>query len=395
MNGNGHNPSAEEVLATSRGYLAAGLSIIPVKTDGSKAPASDVLPKEFDSKDQKLKATWKPFQSRYATEGELQQWSRKGIAIVCGAISGSLEVIDNDDPALWDEWCELVKSHAPGLFDRLVVIGTPRGGHHVLYRCANIGGNQKLAQRPIVKDGKPSLDVLWETRGEAGYIIAPGSALTVHLLHKPYHFIQGDVDSIPMLTAAERELLLGLAASFDEVQQQQPIGPTKCNVTPGDDYSNRGDLESLLLNHGWSVAHRRGRVIYLRKPGKHGPGHQATLNAVNHNVFWCFSTSAPPFEANKPYSAFQCFGLLTHKGDFRAAASDLAAQGYGSQVNSSSNGSKTKPPAQSKAQAGTKAPPKPTDDALRNRWLKTNPDTLFARDDFYRYQAGLWKALDE
>ena len=179
--------SAQETLVAARRYLAVGLSIIPVKTDGSKAPASDVLPKEFDPEDQKLKATWKPFQSRLATEDELQRWSCKGIAIVCGAISGSLEVIDNDAPALWDEWCELVKSHAPGLFDRLVIIRTPRGGHHVLYKCATIGGNQKLAQRPVVKDGKPSLDVLWETRGEAGYVIAPGSPLTVHLLRKPYY----------------------------------------------------------------------------------------------------------------------------------------------------------------------------------------------------------------
>jgi hypothetical protein len=387
-------PTAQETLDTARRYLAVGLSVIPVKTDGSKAPAADVLPKEFDPEEQRLKATWKPFQSRHATEDELQRWSGKGIAIICGAISGSLEVIDNDDPALWDEWCKLVKSHAPGLFDRLVVIGTPRGGHHILYRCATIAGSQKLAQRPGVKDGKPSLDVLWETKGEAGYIIAPGSPLTVHLLRKPYFFIQGDVDSIPMLTVGERGLLLGLAESFDEVHRQR-TGTLNGNVTPGDDYNNRGNLESLLLGHGWLIAQRRGRVLYLRKPGKQGPGHQATLNAVNHNVFWCFSTSAPPFEANKPYSAFQCFGLLNHKGDFKAAASDLAAQGYGSQVNSSSNGSKKKATTRPKTQAGGKSPPKPTDDALRDRWLKANPDTIFARDDFYRYQAGLWKPLDE
>ena len=91
---------AQETLIAAQRYLAAGLSIIPVKTDGSKAPASDVLPKEFDPKDQRLKATWKPFQSRQATEDDLQRWSSKGIAIVCGAVSGSLEVIDNDDPAL-------------------------------------------------------------------------------------------------------------------------------------------------------------------------------------------------------------------------------------------------------------------------------------------------------
>jgi putative DNA primase/helicase len=72
-----------ELLIEARRLRDAGLSIIPVRTDGSKAPA---LP-------------WKAYQSRLPTEAELREWFGHpgyGLAIVCGAISDNLEIIDFD-----------------------------------------------------------------------------------------------------------------------------------------------------------------------------------------------------------------------------------------------------------------------------------------------------------
>ncbi len=40
--------------------------------------------------------------------------------------------------------------------------------------------------------------------------------------------------------------------------------------------------------------------------------------------------SAAPFEHEKAYTKFAAYALLNHKGDFAAAAKDLAAKGYGS-----------------------------------------------------------------
>jgi hypothetical protein len=85
-----------------------------------------------------------------------------------------------------------------------------------------------------------------------------------------------------------------------------------------------------LLNHGWTVSHRRSSIVYLRKPGKTGKGHNATLNAVAPNWFYCFSTSAAPFAHQRGYSAFQVYTLLEHEGDYKAAAKALAQQGFGS-----------------------------------------------------------------
>ncbi len=75
----------------------AGLSIIPIKTDGSKAPAL---------------TAWKQFEQRQATDAELQTWfgngQRPSIAIIGGLVSGGLEILDHDAPELITEWRELV-----------------------------------------------------------------------------------------------------------------------------------------------------------------------------------------------------------------------------------------------------------------------------------------------
>jgi hypothetical protein len=409
VNGNSHNPGADEILATARRYIDAGFSIIPIATDGTKFPAWKGLPKEYDPIQKRDKSVWKPFQMRKPTDAELQEWARRkcGIGIVCGKISGGFEVIDNDDPTLWGPYVELVKLHAPDLWKRLAVIETPSGGHHIPFRCDIIAGNQPLARRPRAvevsagtkgvkeKDGKwyvEKIDILFETRGEGGYIVAPGSPLNVHPAGRPYRFIKGSLETIPKIAADARALLLNLARAFDECKSTGDKSKAGAKPTgalrPGDDYDLRGNIENDLLNHGWEVERRAGVVAYLRKPGK-GEGHQATLHAVAPNVFWVFSTSAAPFEANKPYSPFQVYALLEHNGDFTVAAKALAQLGYGTpKASSKATGKKT-------ATRTGKDKAKPTDDELARRWIATQPLTAFARSNFYRYDNGLWQIHPE
>src|SRR5262245_33199632 len=108
----------------------AGLSTIPIKADGSKSPA---LP------------SWRPYQERLPDEGELRQWfgngARPGVALVGGAVSGNLEVIDLEAIAPIPAYLELVEESAPGLLEQLLQIQTPTDGLHLGYRCATIGGN--------------------------------------------------------------------------------------------------------------------------------------------------------------------------------------------------------------------------------------------------------------
>jgi putative DNA primase/helicase len=67
-------------LALAKRLVASGLSIIPIRNDGTKAPA----------------VKWKEFQSSIANPDDIIRWfgpgSQYGIAIVTGAVSGNLEV---------------------------------------------------------------------------------------------------------------------------------------------------------------------------------------------------------------------------------------------------------------------------------------------------------------
>lgn len=160
-------------LEQARAYVAAGLSVIPVRADGSKAPA---IP------------AWKEYQQRRATNAELEKWfggGTNGIAIICGRVSGNLEVLDFDCYGAYLAWSEAIASKCPGLVKRLTEIETPAGGRHIYYRLPEAPkGNQKLARDA---SGKTTI----ETRGEGGYVLAPGCPPSCHPIGKVYRHISG------------------------------------------------------------------------------------------------------------------------------------------------------------------------------------------------------------
>ena len=87
--------NVSKVQLEAERLVKSGLSVIPIRADGSKAPA----------------ITWKVFQARIATPEELHRWFRKGngLAAVAGKVSGNLEILDFDDPNLFDQWESLVE----------------------------------------------------------------------------------------------------------------------------------------------------------------------------------------------------------------------------------------------------------------------------------------------
>lgn len=95
-------------------------------------------------------------------------------------------------------------------------------------------------------------------------------------------------------------------------------------LRPGDDFNRRQNIAELLALHGWRLL-RDGENQHWCRPGKeHG-----TSATLRDRVFYCFSSNAPPFEANRAYSPFAVFALLEHGGDFARAASALREHGYG------------------------------------------------------------------
>lgn len=320
-------------LETAITYLHAGLSVLPARRD-QKRPAL---------------AGWKDYQARRPTEMEVSAWfanAHDALCVVTGCVSGNLELIDFDNGGeLFDRWAALVEAEAPGLMGKVVIEQSQSGGWHVIYRCAEpVCGNIHLAQRavtaqdemPVVLAGKSYkprrnaagqweiILTLIETRGEGGLFLCsptPG-----------YEIVQGAISDPPMLSVAERDVLLEAAWSLNELIPSPVAVPIDAPASiaipgserPGDAYNQRGDIVALLKAHGWSLA-RDGENQYWRRPGK-TQGWSATLKG---RVFYVFSSNAAPFESGRAYGPFAVYTLLEQGGDYTRAASALRGQGFG------------------------------------------------------------------
>ena len=193
----------------AKAYLKAGLSVLPA----NRAQKRPCLPR------------WSEFQTRLPTEPEVGHWFaglHDAICIVCGEVSGNLEVIDFDNHGeLFPKWKEAI----PGdLLAKLVIEQTPSGGYHVAYRCKEpISGNMKLAQGE--RDGK--MVTLAETRAKGGLVLCSPT--------EGYELRQGDYAALPVLSLEERislrDAAKALVCAFVEIMrlimsvplEQQPM----------------------------------------------------------------------------------------------------------------------------------------------------------------------------
>ncbi|MGH2482798.1 MAG: bifunctional DNA primase/polymerase, partial [Ktedonobacteraceae bacterium] len=259
-----------QIYHTALSAQQAGINVIPVRADGSKRPAL---------------AGWRIYQQRQVMPGELEHWfrtSERGIAVVTGEISGNLEALDIDSPAIYRAWLARVRedSFVRPLYERVAsgyLEATPAGGRHLLYRCSTIGRNQVLARRVLT--GTRRYQTLIETRGTGGLLIIAPSGGRVHPNGKPYQLLYGGVGQVATITPAERGQLLALARTFDETptpareeRTAYRLGTVPDHKRPGDLFNQRATWQEILCPHGWKLTHTLNGTGQWRRPGKKGPG---------------------------------------------------------------------------------------------------------------------------
>lgn len=305
------------LTTTAREYIGNNLSVIPIRE--KKAPAI---------------AKWSTYMRRMMTNEEVELYfsssNAKGIGIICGQVSGNLEVIDidvkNDSTGtLVKTLSGLIKDNCPELFRKLVVSKTINSGFHLYYRCEKVEGNQQLAKD---SDNK----VLIETRGEGGYVIAPPS--------QGYQFVLNDYRAIPTISIEEREHLLSIAKSFDQSQienseVEDDQSDDKSKLSAFEDYNLRGDAVELLKKYGWIVVMEKNDRIYFKRPGN-------TDNLVSANwhkekrIFYPFTTSTL-FTAGKGYNPTMVYAMLECDNDFSIASHKLYHEGFGARITNHNN----------------------------------------------------------
>lgn len=319
--------TARECYSVAVRAIEAGISVVPPLEDGTKRPDG----------------SWKRWQQERPDRDQLRTWYKHdghtGIGYVCGTVSGGLEMLEAESLEVYERFRVLVTDNGLGdvleQVERGYMERTPGGGVHLLYRSPSVLGNTKLARVPDGTDeqGRPKVRVLMETRGEGGFTVAAPSNGRVHPTGKSYVLESGDVTSIATITTQDRDALWAVARMLDEMPIDVVPDPVSMSPKgasgkrPGEDFNERGDVLPILTRHGWTVVHRVGEVVHLRRPGKN-EGTSATLNWKGSRLFYPF-TSSTLFDPEKGYSPWRVYALLEHEGDFASAAKALGAEGFG------------------------------------------------------------------
>lgn len=354
------------VIAGARDLLAHGYSVLPIRGDGTKAPAL---------------RDWKHLQSRRPTTAELDDWFSADVhdlGVVQGAVSGNAELTELEGRATHLLPDLKALAHDTGLGDLWDTVTTgwvemsPSGGLHFHYRLTDgpVPGNTKLARRPSTPEelaqwkatetaraadlADPDLrarrlakidatterdvvQVLAETRGEGGQVVVAPSRH--HPTGRPWTRLLGGPATAPTITLEQRDAFHTVLRTLDH-QPEPPAAPARAatasprdpgdGITPGDDYEQRTDWADILTPHGWTHVTTRGRTRYWLRPGKaRGTGFSATTgHADDRDRLYVFTTSTD-FQAEVPYTKLGAYALLEHRGDHNAAAKQLYADGYG------------------------------------------------------------------
>lgn len=345
------------IAGIAQTWREAGVSVVPILPNGTKKPA----------------IKWAPYQAEIPTLGQVDQWwgngRQLGLALICGAVSGGLELLELEsrasDIASLDKVVGVLDDlGAREIWDYLNGPGgyvemSPSGGLHYLYRIEDhpVPGNEKIASRPArleeLNDQERSLltvdptkifpRVLVETRGEGGYVVAAPTSGLCHPTGEPWVLVAGRYGQLPTLTWDQRQLLhhsLRQALDFPRpasVAIRIPPGPVVSRagvVTPGDDFEAHTDWAEILEPHGWQLESRHGPERHWTRPGKEvRDGSSATTGrARDRDRLYVFSTSTA-FAPERSYTKFGAWALLNFNGDHSGAARELARLGFGERRN--------------------------------------------------------------
>ncbi|AZM54140.1 hypothetical protein DMA15_17480 [Streptomyces sp. WAC 01529] len=338
-----------DLRAAARELHDAGLCVLPIKADGTKKPA----------------VAWLDYKVERTTPEQHDGWfggdRPRGIAVVYGKVSSNVELIEFEGLAiregLLNEATEIMDAAGPDIAEAWHsilngwVTESPSGGRHYRVRVegGDVPGNTKLASRLAREDEYTEADrqrlrerpnarivrVLIETRGEGGYGLVEPSSGTVHATGRPYVRLAGGPGTIPALDANTMAAIRDHCRMLDQLPQREapqaaprPAQPRQDGtLRPGDDFEDRASWEEIL--HGeFTPVVARGQTTYWRREGKANGFSATTGHANDRDRLYVFSTSTV-FEAEVPYSKFGAYALLNHGGDHKAAARELARQGYG------------------------------------------------------------------
>jgi len=302
---------------------------------------------------------WKKFQAarpdRDTTEAMFHT-DRDGLGVVCGAVSGGLEMLEFEGAAvaegMFERFAQSCDDNGLGPLLNRICGGwsetTPSDGIHLKMRWVPPegakAGNKKLATRPD-PDRPGEYQTLIETRGQGGFTVIAPSGGDTHPNGGSWVRVAGGPGTVATITAGERAALHSLAAAFHIGKPSEP-DPTAADRPPLRLVANDGaswmdalcaelngrPWAEILGRYGWAHHHSVGSEDYWTRPGKDPRGgHGATTNSKGTDRLIVFSSSTPfePYNGAGPapsYDRMDVIAAYEHNGDRVAAARALTGR---------------------------------------------------------------------
>ncbi|MEO6522204.1 MAG: DUF3987 domain-containing protein [Mucilaginibacter sp.] len=248
-----------------------------------------------------------------------------GVGIITGF--NGLEVFDIDlkifktlkeQQDFWAEYISFLRDNILDFDDKFVIYKTINGGYHILYQCAVIGGNAKIAKL------KGHSEAIIETRGIGGYVFVYENKVS----KKSYFELQE-------ISQLDREVLFSVSKYYDYVEEKDILIPEKLYVetntsetTPWSDYNNKTSIFDVIGSE-FDIIKQLSDKYIIRRHGATSP-HSGYVYK-NSGCMYLFSTGTI-YPNEKLISPFTAFTYKYHNKDFSSAAKDIYKKGFGSRV---------------------------------------------------------------
>jgi len=266
---------------------------------------------------------WKEFQTKAMTKDDFAKVydlpTTQGQGL-CTGYNG-LEVIDVDLKILptlkaqqdfWKEYLQYLSDEIADFEEKFVIYKTINNGYHILYRCAQIEGNQKLARL------KESPEAIIETRGIGGYVFIYEKKVT-----------ELSYSDIKEISVKDREMILHISRLFDykepEAEPAHEQIPTD-STAPWTDFNQRNSVWDVFGNEFKIVRRLKDKQVIKREGGT--SDHSGYVYESNGYMY--LFTTGTIYPAEKILSPFAIYAYKHHGGDMKEASRDLYKKGYGS-----------------------------------------------------------------
>jgi hypothetical protein len=248
----------------------------------------------------------------------------------CTGYNG-LEVFDIDLKVLptlqkqtefWNEYLSFLQDNIADFEDKFVIYKTVSNGYHILYRCDQVGGNQKIATLSDCKEA------IIETRGIGGYVFIYERKVS-----------KLSYSEIQTISIHDREVLFGVSKYFDskkDIITENPVNEVVKKVTeyneneikPWDDFNEKTTVWELIESEFTIVRRLKNKNVIKR----HGATSEHSGYIFNDTGFMFLFSTGTIYPNETLLSPFQVFTYKYFNGDFKEASKDIYSKGFGSRI---------------------------------------------------------------